>query len=115
MAQSSRISCSLENSVILFTATLLVRCRMGLVTASRYCTDMDRTTFVGQGREQRHAGSSKHLRQDTEPVLFLLEGILCAGCSQTLGIRVRELNENTASRAPLPAEICLVLVIASDL
>lgn len=54
---------------------LLAWCRMGLVTATGFSVDEDRTTFMGQGWKQRHTGSSKCLPKDTEPVLFLVEGL----------------------------------------
>lgn len=62
----------------------------------------------GQGRKLGHMGSPKCLINDTEPVLFLGGGTVCAGGSQTLagctGIP-RELNKYTDSWAPPPVEI----------
>lgn len=91
----AQLSCSLE-CIVLFPGDAVGR--MGLVSASGYSVSVDMTTLWGAGLETRTHGQSKCLAKNTEPVLFLSRGTVCADGSQTQGISIRVVKTITSRK-----------------
>lgn len=79
----AQISCSLECCIVLLLAG------WGW-SQPHHSVSVDKATLQQQGWKQGHMGSSKCLAENTEPVLFLCGGTVCADDSQTLVISISQ-------------------------